>query len=188
MINFGFWQGAQQEIIFDADYIMLRYIYVDGVDLDTRTRIVTPATSDYLGWNRLSRWPASPADIILDWGGDNTGAGNPDGSSAEAVLIDLVNYRTAYPSDDEVEIECRCFWFNSTGTQPVTVEATLWKGGTVIKGTPAYQFSNPTATNTAILDSLSKVITLNTQDPASNGQFIATFTYNNATNIGEFST
>ena len=107
MINFGFWQGAQQEIIFDADYIMLRYIFVDGVDLDTRTRIVTPATSDYLGWNRLSRWPASPADIILDWGGDNTGAGNPDGSSAEAVLIDLVNYRTAYPSDDEVEIECR---------------------------------------------------------------------------------
>jgi hypothetical protein len=185
MISFGFWKGIQQTIVFDADYIMLRYIFTDGNDLDTRTRIVSPATSDYLGWSRLSRWPTSPADIILDWGGDNTGAGNPDGSSAEAVLINLINYRDAYPSDDEIEIECRCFWFNTIGTEPVTVEATLWKGGTVIKGTPSFQFSNPTATNTAIIDSLSKVITLQTTSSATDGEFIANFSYHNNTNTGQ---
>jgi hypothetical protein len=187
MISFGFWKGQQQNIVFDADYIMLRYIFTDGNDLDTRTRIVSPATSDYLGWARLSRWPPSPDDIILDWGGDNTGAGNPDGSSAEAVLINLINYRDAYPSDDVIDIECRCFWFGTLGTNPVTVEATLWKGGTVIKGTPSFQFSNPTATNTAIIDSLSKVITLQTTSSATDGEFIANFSYNNNTNTGQFS-
>jgi hypothetical protein len=186
MIPFSFWKGQQQAIVFDADYIMLRYIFTDGEDLDTRTRIITPATSDYLGWNRLNRWPASPADIILDWGGDNQGFGDPTGSTAEAVLINLVNYRAAYPSDDVIQIECRCFWFDIVGTDPVTVEATLWKGGTVIKNTPSFQFSNPTATDTAIIDSLSKVITLFSKSSTTDGEYIATFSYNNSTNVGEF--
>jgi hypothetical protein len=175
-----------QQIGFDADYIMLRYIYTDGNDLDTRTRIELPTTSDYLGWSRLSRWPASPADIILDWGGDNTGSGNPSGTSAEAILINLINYQTTYPTDDVIEVECRCFWYSTPGTDPVTVEATLWKGGTVIKGTPQYQFSNPTADGTAVLDSVSKVITLNTQDGTTNGEFICKFSYNVSTKIGQF--
>jgi len=187
MISFGFWKGTQQTIVFDADYIMLRYIFTDGVDLDTRTRITSPVTSGYLGWNRLSRFPPSPDDIILDWGGDNTGSGNANGTTAEAILINLINYRAAYPTDDVIDIECRCFWFNTVGTNPVTVEATLWKGGSVIKGTPSFQFSNPTATNTAIIDSLSKVITLQTTNSATDGEFIANFSYNNDTNIGQFS-
>lgn len=187
MISFGFWKGQEGTIIFDADYIMLRYIFTDGVDLDTRTRIVTPVTSGYLGWSRLSRFPASPDPIILDWGGDNTGSGNPNGSSAEAILINLINYQSVYPSNNTIEIECRCFWFSTAGTQAVTVEATFWKGGTVIKGTPSFQFSNPTATNTAILDSLSKVITLQTTNSSSDGEFIANFNYDVSTNVGSFS-
>jgi hypothetical protein len=186
MINFGFWQGTQQELVFEADYIMLRYIFTDGKDLDTRTRIIDPVTSDYLGWSRLSRWPASPAAIILDWGGDNTGSGNANGSTAEAVLINLINYKAAYPSNPIIEVECRCFWFSTVGVQPVTVEATLWKGGSVVKGTPQYQFSNPTATNTAILDSSSKVISLKSTSSSTNGEYIATLSYNNNTNLGQF--
>jgi hypothetical protein len=186
MIPFSFWKGAQQAIIFDADYIMLKYIFTDGNDLDTRSRIITPTTSDYLGWARLSRWPESPSNIILDWGGDNTGPGDPTGASAETILINLINYRTTYPSNDLIEIECRCFWYGSVGVNPVTVEATLWKGGTVIKGTPPYQFSNPTATNTAIIDSISKVITLFTRTSSTDGEYIAKFGYNNSTNIGQF--
>jgi hypothetical protein len=188
MISFAFWKGQEGAIVFDADYIMLRYIFTNGVDLDARTRIFSPVTSGYIGWGRLSRFPASPDPIILDWGGDNTGGGNPDGSSAEAVLIDLINYNTAYPANNTIQIECRCFWYGTVGTQAVTVEATLWKGGTVIKGTPTFQFSNPTATNTAILDSLSKVITLQTTDSSTDGEFIANFTYNVDTNTGSFST
>lgn len=186
MIPFSFWKGQQQAITFDADYIMLRYIFTDGRDLDTRTRIITPTTSDYLGWARLSRFPDSPADIILDWGGDNTGGGSPTGSSAESILINLINYEAAYPSNALIELECRCFFYGDLGIEPVTVEATLWKGGTVIKGTPAFQYSNSTATNTAVIDSVSKVITLETTDSTSNGEYIATFSYNTTTNLGQF--
>ncbi len=175
-----------QVIEFDADYIMLKYTFTDGRDLDTRTKMLAPVNSDYLGWAKLSRFPASPADIILDWGGDNTGSGNVDGTTAEAVLINLINYRAAYPSDDVIEIDCRCFWYGSAGANPVVVEATLWKGGTMIKGTPSFQFSNPTATETAILDSVGKIITLATTNSTSEGERVGIFRYNNATNVGEF--
>jgi hypothetical protein len=180
--------GADQIIEFEADYIMLKYTFTDGRDLDTRTRIVSPVSTDYLGWARLSRFPPDPNPIILDWGGDNTGTGDITGSSAEAILVNLINYRAAYPSNPIIEIDCRCFWFGSLGVNPVVVEATLWRGGTVIKGTPSFQFSNPTATATAVLDSIGKVITLATQSSASIGDRVGVFTYNNDTNIGEFST
>jgi hypothetical protein len=175
-----------QVIVFEADYIMLKYTFTDGRDLDTRTKMLAPVSSDFLGWARLSRFPASPDPIILDWGGDNTGNGNVDGTTAEAVLINLINYRAVYPTYDVIEIDCRCFWFGSVGTNPVVVEATLWKGGTIVKGTPAYQFSNPTADATAILDSVGKVITLSTTSSTSDGERVGIFRYNNSTNIGEF--
>lgn len=189
MINRFFFStvgGTNQVIEFDADYIMLKYTFTDGRDLDTRTAMMQPVTSDYLGWSRLSRFPALPNPIILDWGGDNTGSGNITGSSAEAVLINLINYRSAYPSNDIIEVDCRCFWYGQLGVNPVVVEATLWKGGAVIKGTPAFQFSNPTATNTAILDSVGQVITLFTQNSSTSGERVGIFRYNNSTNIGEF--
>lgn len=186
MINQFFFstiRTIQPVIEFDADYIMLRYIYTDGRDLDTRTNMLAPVLSDYLGWARLSRFPAT-GDIILDWGGDNTGTGGVD--TAEAILINLINYRAAYPSDPIIELDCRCFWFGAVGVNPVIVEATLWKGGTVIKGTPPFQFSNPTATNTAILDSIGKVITLETRASGTNGERVGIFSYNNSTNVGQF--
>lgn len=173
-------------IEFDADYIMLKYTFTDGADLDTRTKMLSPVNSDYLGWARLSRFPASPDPIILDWGNDNTGAGNVDGTTSEAVLINLINYRAAYPSNPIIEVDCRAFWYGSLGVQPVIVEATLWKGGTVIKGTPAFQFSNPTASQTAVLDSIGKTITLSTRNSATEGERAGIFSYNNSTNIGQF--
>lgn len=186
MINQFFFstiRTIQPAIEFEADYIMLRYIYTDGTDLDTRTKMLAPVLSDYLGWSKLARFPAT-GDIILDWGGDNTGSGGVD--TAEAILINLINYRAAYPSDAIIELDCRCFWYGTIGTNPVIVEATLWKGGTVIKGTPAFQFSNPTATDTAILDSLGKVITLQTTSSLTEGERIGIFSYNNLTNLGGF--
>jgi hypothetical protein len=175
-----------QAIAFEADFIMLKYTFTDGRDLDTRTKMLSPVSSDFLGWARLSGFPASPDPIILDWGGDNTGNGNLDGTSSEAVLINLINYRAAYPSNPVIEIDCRCFWYGTTGVDPVIVEATLWKGGTVVKGTPSFQFSNPTADATAILDSVGKVITLATTSSTSDGERVGIFRYNNSTNIGEF--
>ena len=190
MINKFFFSTIRQKdspiIEFDADYIMLKYVFFDGRDLDTRTQMLDPELmTNYLGWARLSRFPASDP-ILLDWGGDNTGSGNPDGSTAETVLINMINFDTLYPSENEIEIDCRAFWFGTVGVLPVTIEATLWKGGTIIKGTPAFQFSNPTADDTANLDSFSKVITLSTASSASNGERVAIFKYNRLTNIGIF--
>lgn len=175
-----------QAIEFEADYIMLKYTFTDGRDLDTRTKMLSPISSDFLGWARLSRFPASPAPIILDWGGDNTGLGNLDGSTAEAVLINLINYRAAYPAQPIIEIDCRCFYYRSPGVNPVIVEATLWKGGTIVKGSPSFQFSNPTAQATAVLDSVGKVINLSIASSATDGQQVGIFRYNNSTNVGEF--
>jgi hypothetical protein len=44
---------------FDADYLMVQYKFTDGVDLDTRTRIVIPdvgqdTTQEYIGWGALT--------------------------------------------------------------------------------------------------------------------------------------
>ena len=178
--------SANTVVEFDADYIMLKYTYIDGRDLDTRTKILSPVNTDYLGWSRLSRYPAT-GDIILDWGGDNTGSGAIDGSTGEAILINLINFRAAYPTDDIIEIDCRCFWYNTVGVQLVVVEATLWKGGAVIKGSPPYQFSNPTSESTVILDSIGSSISLFTQASITEGQRVGIFTYDDATKIGQFS-
>lgn len=183
--NTKIWPSEVTDITFQADYIMIKFIFTDGQDFDTRTKIISPIDSGYLGFSRLDVYPASPAPILLDWGGDNTGVGNADGSTAEAILINLINYRTAYPNNATIQIECRGFWYNAIGTQPVILEATLWKGGNPIKGTPYRQFSNPTAQSTAVLDSIGKVIYSNVRD---DGQLIGVFTYNNTSNVGQFST
>jgi hypothetical protein len=141
--------------------------------------------TNYLGWARLLRFP-STNPIVLDWGGDNTGTGNANGSTAETVLINMINFNTLYPTENEIEIDCRAFWFGIAGVLPVTIEATLWKEGAVIKGTPSFQFSNPTASATANLDSFSKVISLATTSSVSNGERVAIFKYNRLTNVGVF--
>lgn len=172
-----------QSIVFDADNIMLRFIYVDGRDLDIRARMTAPTTSGYLGWSSLNNFPASPPYVLI-WGGDNTGSGSLAASTAEAVLINLNNFRTVYSGSTTIDVECRAFWYSATGSTPVRVEATFWKGGTVLSG--SFQFSNPTATSTELLDSLTKSITTLTQSSSTTGDFIATFRYNDSTNTGQF--
>jgi len=170
-------------IVFDADYIMIKYTFTDGVDLDTRTKMLSPVVSGYLGWSRLSRYPASPDPIILEWGGDNTGAGNVDNTTSEAVLINLINFRAEYP-DTPISLDCRAFWYNTQGYDPVILEATLWKGGSIVKGTPYRQFSNPTADSSLVADSQGATITDVTR--SSDGERVGLFDYDPSTNIGQF--
>jgi hypothetical protein len=178
--------SANTVVEFDADYIMLKYTFTNGRDLDTRTKMLSPVNTDYLGWARLARYPAT-GEIILDWGGDNTGNGTIDGSTGEAILVNLINYRAAYPSNPIIEIDCRCFWYGDVGNNPVIMEATLWKGGTIVKGTPYRQFSNPTAESTVILDSIGASIFLDTNVSSTEGERAGIFAYNDTTNIGQFS-
>lgn len=178
------------EFQFEADYILLTYQWTDGDDLDTRTRIVVPdigqdTQPEYIGWGVQGVWPTSGTPI-LDWGGDNTNTGY------EAVLINLVALKAAYPATSTITIDMRGFWFSTVGTNNVVVEATLWKGGTPIEqgsgGSPAFSFTNPTATATQYVSSAGKQITLQTTSSASSGERVATLTYNVFSGVGSFNT
>jgi len=182
--------NSDPEFQFEADYILLTYQWTDGTDLDTRTRIVTPdigqdLQSEYVGWGVQGVWPTTGTPII-DWGGDNVGQGY------EATLIDLVALKAAYPASSTIVIDMRAFWYNTVGSNNVDVEATLWKGGTPIQqgggGSPAYSFTNPTATATQIVTSAGKQITLQTQNNTTSGQRVATLTYNLFSGVGAFNT
>lgn len=192
------------EIVYvDADYIVLTYQFIDGRDLDTRTRIVTPnigqdANTKYVGWAKMSSFPdtsgwslsATPANAIIDWAGDNQGVG------FESVLIDLVKLRAAYPTEEVVVIDCRGFWYGVVGNSPANISAKFYKGGTMIKGgqtvvngvaTQTYQYYNPTATSVTTYNATGKVITANnTTANQVSGERITTFTFNFVTNIGIF--
>lgn len=167
---------------FNADYIMLTYEFTDGLDLDTRTRIVTPNVGqttqmDYLGWGRQSQYPVTGTPYET-WGGDNTGTGY------ESVLFNIDLFKSIYPLENILVIDARCFWYNTVGINPVNVAATLWKGGLPVKN--SFIWENPTATDTFQISSVGKIITLApTGDKAvSSGERVATLTYNLSNNIG----
>ena len=167
---------------FNADYIMLTYEFTTGRDLDTRTRIVTPdvgqdSQSKYLGWSRYAQYPLSGEPYEI-WSGDNTGTG------FESVLFNINLFKTTYPLEDILVIDARGFWFNTVGTTPVNVAATLWKGGLPIKN--GFLWENPTATETFQISSVGKIITLAPAPDKSNssGERVATLTYNLSNNTG----
>lgn len=182
--------AIEQAFVFDADYMLLTYQFLDGRDLDTRTRIVTPnvgqnAQVDYLGWGVKSIWPTS-GTAIEEWGGDNTGTG------FESVLINVAQLKSQYPSATTMVVDLRAFWYGQQGFQPVNVAAKLWKGGSPIKqgsgGNPAYSFTNPTAIATLEIQSVGDTVTLVTQQGTTSGERVATLTYNLTNNTGSFST
>jgi len=189
IIKDSFEEGCEKSITFNlgessfefnADYIMLTYEFTTGTDLDTRTRIVTPNVGQntqlmYLGWGRQIQYPTTGTPYEI-WGGDNTGTG------FESVLFDVTLFKTIYPLENILVIDARSFWYNTVGTTPVNVAATLWKGGLPIDN--GFLWENPTATDTFQINSVGKMITLQTNDPTSSGERVATLTYNLSNNIG----
>jgi hypothetical protein len=221
---------GQTNFTFDADYMVITYQFTDGLDLDTRTRIVsidgttyapqndTPYRN-YIGWGKEYRAPytanyngqgsicaVTAPKPISSFGGDNTGTG------FESVVID---FSQLSEGQNEIKIDCRAFWFNTLGTNPVNIAFTLYKGGCpsiygIVNTTPpdplSGTISNPTATATFAGTSSSKVITaVQTGSPAlvtgssdlespavtaslTRGQRLAVITYNRSTNVGTLDT
>ena len=134
--------------------------------------------STYLGWNRQTQWPQSGTPI-LKWGGDNTGQGY------ESVLVNLVRFKQLYPSETTIVVDMRAFWFGETGTNPVNVAATMYKGGT-ITGPSSYTFGNSGYSELKVINSVAKTITLNTTSAGTAGDRVATLTYDLTTNSGIF--
>jgi hypothetical protein len=208
---------GQTSFTFDADYMVVTYQFTDGRDLDTRTRIVSiegttyadqNAAGRYIGFGQYTRTPQTASYIesgnvcnvatkpLAIWGSDNLQQG------FESTMIDF----TLLPAgQNQIVIDCRALWWGQIGIQPVSIGFTLYKGGCMVKqgasGSPAYNFTNPTATGTFTGTSSSKVITAyrtsggiatgssdlespNITANTSRGQRIGVITYNRSTNVG----
>lgn len=153
-----------------ADYMVIEYAFDTGADLDTRTRLAVPSLTanggfKYLGWGQ-----GSEITGVLAWGGDNTGIGR------ESVVFDINNFKSLYPSTQNITIDCRAQWFGTVGSTPVGLKITLYTGGAI---QPAgFGFENPTATSTTVLNLTLKYVTLFEKDEESIGERIATVNYN----------
>lgn len=169
---------------FDADYIVLTYVFSDGSDLDTRTRVTVPdigqtTYTESIGWCCQSVWPTSGTPI-LTWGGDNTGTG------FESVLIDLIEFKTQYPSSNVIQMDANAGWYGSVGTNPVYIQATLYKGGTMIPDPDNYTFINNTFSGAYGTVSPSKVITLDLLGSCVDGEPVKSLQYDLSTYQGIF--
>jgi hypothetical protein len=117
-------------------YFVFEYQFTNGSDLDTRTGFIHPpigttSNNTYIGWNRSG-------NQFLYWGGDNTGRG------FESCYIDKEQVFAAYPDINYIEIDLRCFWYGSVGSNPVIIKTNAYTGGTMVKS--GFQWVNPTAT------------------------------------------
>jgi hypothetical protein len=156
-----------------ADYIIIEYAFADGRDLDTRTRIVTPAVGTYVGWGFNET-----VSTILLWSGDNTGIGR------ESVLLNVDSFKNNYPGNAEILVDCRAQWFGEIGTAPVGLNITLYQGGEMVQDEGGFKWNNPTAMLVKTLGLTFSPITLYSQDDTSIGERIATLRYNVLTGVG----
>jgi hypothetical protein len=157
--------------IFNADYMVIEYIFTDGLDLDTRTKLVSPPVGTYVGWGL-----SDTVTNLLTFSGDNTGTGT------ESTLFRINNYKNSYPVTNNLKIDCRAQWYNAVGINPVGLKITLWAGGTMQK--QGFTWSNPTATQSLIFAATVKQITLSSKVNASIGERIAVINYNTTTGEG----
>lgn len=158
-----------------ADYIVIEYQFSDGADLDTRTRLAVPSGSPWVGWGQSSNFGS-----ILTWGGDNTGNGY------ESAVLDITNFKSEYPAVSNITVDCRAQWYSTNGVSPVALAVTLYTGGSpVLSG---FDWTNPTATSSTVLATVSKVIELHSNDPGSDGERVGVLQYNVLTGAGSLVT
>jgi len=168
---------------FDADYIVLTYSFTDGVDLDTRTKVTVPdigqtTLADSIGWCCSEEWPTSGTPI-LTWGGDNTGTG------FESVLINLIEFKSQYPGNSTIVLNSKAFWYGTLGTNPVTIQVTLYKGGTMVADPDNFTFYNNTFTAAYGALSPGNIVTTN-ESNCIEGDNITSLQYNLITFNGQF--
>jgi hypothetical protein len=173
------------DFTFEADYIVFTYSFTDGTDLDTRTRVTVPnigqnQLSDYIGWCCSPKYWPQVGDPILTWGGDNTGTG------FESVLIDLIEFKKQYSGQNIITILANAGWYGTVGSDPVVLQVTLYKGGTMIPDEDNYTFINNTFTSAYGASAPGKTITLDLMTSCVDGEDVRSLTYNLTTFHGTF--
>ena len=137
-------------VVTDYDYLVLRYIWTDGRDLDTDTRIINaenvPLINNLpIGWSRGTSVPtnSSITSSIMYWSGDNTGEASEEHPQEENILITKKNineseYYGELPTN--IQIELQGTWYSSVGNNPVKLEIMAYKGG--VMTTEGYRYVN----------------------------------------------
>ena len=152
--------------------------------MDTRTRVSIPnigqtAFTESIGWCCQSEWPTTGTPI-LTWGGDNTGTG------FESVLIDLIEFKSQYPGQNTILIDANAGWYGTVGTNPVYLEATLYKGGTMVPDPDNYTFTNSTFTAAYGAISSGTSVTLDLFTNCVDGEPVKSLQYNLTNYQGTF--
>lgn len=133
-----------QPIVTDFDYMVLRYMWEIGSDLDTETAIVNadniPSINNlYVGWkssNSLEQGPSVPRydldinESVLYWPGDERHSGQ------EGILLNykkLISdeYKSLLPKI--IQIKLSATWYTSAGSTLPHIRIEAYKGGEMIK-------------------------------------------------------
>jgi hypothetical protein len=183
------WTAEAGAFVFVADWLMITYEFTDGQDLDTRTQITSPSITSFnpatntagVAYYSTSSVGYAQAltqgsPTIMTWGGDNVGTG------FESVLINMSAFQTAYPGQT-MTVDCRAYWYTQVGANPVTIAATLWKGGTPTKAFDNYIWTNASATGTLALNQILVPVTA-TGLEVEMGQHVGTVTYSPTSGSG----
>jgi hypothetical protein len=148
-----------------GDYFIFNYRNTDGSDFDIRAGILNPAVPGLLGWGANNTLVVNGITVAF-WAGDQTGIG------VESFYIDKAKMLQAFPSLTSIEVDLRAFWYGTVGTNPIIMNMDAYQGGTMIDD--GLSFSNPTAENEfPSSKSFAKLLTLKTQNTATNGQRLA---------------
>lgn len=143
----GILTTTKEIIILDVDYMVIKYRWKSGKDLDSDTKIVNALSSILqnlaVGYSRGSVVPRNARfdDCALYWGGDNTGEASETNPQEENILINITNLKEKYNDDlpEIVNIDLSATWYSRVGNNP-EVEVSAYKGGTMNQS--GYRFVN----------------------------------------------
>ena len=117
-------------VIKDVDYLVIKYVWDKGTDLDTHTRITNTsldiltnrAFGYYAGHGASNAFIPSDTDTetcLCAWSGDNTSTATEGQlGQSEQIMINCYNMRYGEYSQylpTEIEFELRCAWWNTPG-------------------------------------------------------------------------
>lgn len=130
---------TKEIIIEDADYIVLRYIWTGGKDLDTDTRFtnitnISEINDNPIGWSRGQSVPTNSEleSSVLFWAGDNTGVATEDTPKEENILINIKNLLSNTYYDNlplDIIAKLSATFYSEYSEKPVKLELIGFKGG-----------------------------------------------------------
>lgn len=165
----------ESEIITDADYVIIEYIWTPeaGTDLDTRTQIQSASgmVHPVVGWSR----DTNDGSVLL-WNNDNTGSGR------EGILINIKEY--AKSNLKQLAVSLRAFWFSTRGTGDVTLKATAYKGGNMV----ANSFGWDNYGGTIVSTNMASINVVTRQSSDIDGEYVGAFYYDLETKTGRIVT